>query len=182
MKPEAATEAAFWGRHPLAWVAFAVVMLAIPIAGLALETGTTFVDLLPTLNATLNALSAAFLVAGYRAIRAGKVEIHWRCMVAAAITSVVFLGFYLIRFALTGTHRYPVPGVTRTIYLVILGTHTPLAATVPFLAGRTLWLAWRKSFDRHRRIARWTFPIWMYVSVTGVIVYLMLYHLAPALL
>ncbi len=181
MKPGAADEAVFWGRHPLAWVGFAIVMLAIPIAGLAIETGTSFVDLLPTLNATLNALSAAFLVTGYRAIRAGKVEIHWRCMIAAAVTSAIFLAFYLTRFALTGTHRYPVPGITRTIYLIVLGTHTPLAATVPFLAGRTLYLAWRKDFARHRRIARWTFPIWMYVSVTGVIVYLMLYQLAPLL-
>lgn len=175
-------EAAFWGKHPLAWVAFAAVLLAIPAAGLAYETGARFVDVLPTLNASLNALSAAFLVAGYRAIRARNVDIHWRCMVAAAVTSTLFLGFYLTRFALTGAHRYPVPGVTRSIYFAILGSHTLLAATVPFLAGRTLYLAWRRRYETHRRIARWTFPIWMYVSVTGVLVYVMLYHVGPALL
>lgn len=172
----------FWGKHPLMWVGFAVLVMAIPAAGMAHESGARLVDLLPTINATLNALSAAFLVTGWRAIRAGQTDIHWRCMLAATITSAVFLVCYLIRVALTGTHPFPVPGVTRVIYLVVLGTHTVLATTVPFLAGRSLYLAARRRFDRHRRIARWTFPIWIYVSVTGVIVYLMLYHLAPALI
>lgn len=175
-------DTAFWGRYPLAWVGFAVAVLAIPAIGMAREHAATFTDVLPTLNATLNALSAAFLYTGYRAIRARRTSLHWRCMLAATATSTTFLVFYLIRFALTGAHRYPVPGATRTLYFIILGTHTLLAATVPFFVARTLYLAWKRRFDAHRRIARWTFPIWMYVSATGVIVYLMLYHLAPALL
>ncbi len=176
------TTVGFWGKYPLAWVGFAAGMLAIPALGMALETGASFAEILPTLNASLNALAGALLVAGYRAVRAGNVALHWRCMLAAAGTSALFLVFYLIRFSLTGTHRYPVPGITRTIYFVVLGTHTVLAAAVPFLAARTLYLAWRRRYDAHRRLARWTFPIWIYVSVTGVIVYAMLYHLAPALM
>jgi len=171
----------FWGRHPLAWVGFAVLLMAVPVAGMAAESGARFADVLPTLNATLNALSAALLVTGVRAIRRREVDLHWRCMLAATGTSALFLVFYLIRFSLTGTHRYPVPGATRILYLSILASHTLLAATVPFLVGRTLYLAARRRHAAHRRIARWTFPVWIYVSVTGVIVYLMLYHLAPAL-
>jgi putative membrane protein len=174
-------ETTFWGKYPLAWVGFAVLMLAIPLVALARESGARATELLPTLNATLNALSAALLVAGYRAVRAGNVALHWRLMLTATCTSALFLVFYLIRVSLTGTHAFPVPGAPRVVYLVILGTHTVLAAAVPFLAVRTLYLASRRRFDAHRRLARWTFPIWIYVSVTGVLVYAMLYHLAPAL-
>ena len=170
---------AFWGRRPFAWVGFALVLIAIPLAGYARESGRSFTELLPTLNACLNATSAAFLFAGWRAVRRKDVGRHWRCMLSATAASTLFLGFYLLRFALTGVHRYPVDDWTRTAYVVVLGTHTVLAATVPFLAAATLVLAWRRRFDRHRRLARWTFPIWMYVSVTGVLVYAMLYHLAP---
>ena len=92
--------------------------------------------------------------------------------------STVFLISYLIRFALTGIHRYPGEGWDRTLYLIILGTHTPLAAMVPALAIRTLYLALKGRFVTHRKWARVTFPIWMYVSVTGVAVYYMLYHYA----
>ena len=168
---------AFWGRWPIAWVGFAVVVLAIPIVGLALESGRGLADILPALNAGLNATSAVLLFAGWRAIRARRVDIHWRCMLGATATSVVFLASYLTRFALTGVHRYPVDDWTRTVYLVVLGSHTLLAATVPFLVGRTLFLAWKKRFAGHRGIARWTLPIWFYVSVTGVVVYVMLYQL-----
>lgn len=138
-------------------------------------------EILPAVNATLNATSAVLLLLGYRAIRRRQVERHWRFMVAALSTSAVFLVCYLIRVSLTGTHRYPVADWTRTVYLAVLISHTTLAATVPFLAARTVYLAWKKRFASHRRIARWTFPIWMYVSITGVIVYLMLYQLAPRL-
>ncbi len=168
----------FWGRRPLWWVVFALVVLAIPIAGLIRESGLRFVDLLPTVNATLNATSGVLLFVGWRAIKAKEVALHRFCMVAAVSTSALFLVFYLTRVALTGTHRYPLNDWTRPLYLGILGTHTLLAATVPFLAGRSLYLAWRGRFEAHRRIARVTFPIWMYVSVTGVVVYVMLYHVA----
>jgi putative membrane protein len=161
------------------WIAFAVVILGIPITAVLIDTGLTFTEILPTLNASLNAMSATLLFAGWRAIRAGRRSLHWKLMLSAVATSALFLTFYLIRFALTGAHRYPDVGWTRTLYLVVLGTHTVLAAAVPFLVARSLWLAYRQRYDKHRAIARWTFPIWMYVSVTGVAVYAMLYHLAP---
>ncbi len=170
---------AFWGRRPFAWVGFAIVVVAIPLVGFAVESRRPLGEILPTVNAILNATSACFLYAGYRAIRAGNVARHWRCMLSATTASTLFLASYLVRFALTGVHRYPVDDWTKSVYVAVLGTHTVLAALVPFLVGITLFLAAKKRFPRHRRIARWTFPIWMYVSVTGVIVYLMLYHLAP---
>lgn len=168
----------FWGRYPIAWVGFAVLLLAIPVLALALQDRARFVAILPSINACLNGSSALLLYAGYRAIRARRVALHWKLMVSATGTSTLFLTFYLIRFALTGVHKYPLDDWTHTAYLAILGSHTLLAVTVPFLAGRTLWLGYTKQFAKHRRIARWTFPIWMYVSVTGVIVYLMLYQWA----
>ncbi len=164
------------------WILFGVVILGIPVAAIARDSDMSFVEALPTLNATLNATSATLLFAGWRAIRARRISLHWKLMLAAVGTSTLFLGFYLTRFALTGAHRYPVEDWTRTLYLTVLGTHTVLAAFVPFLVARLLWLAAKKRFERHRKLARWTFPIWAYVSVTGVIVYGMLYHLAPWLL
>lgn len=177
---ERASGSSFWGRNPLAWVLFTVAVLAVPVFGLAREQHTDFVRVLPTLNASLNALAGALAFTAWRAIRRGHVATHRALMIAATLTSVLFLVFYVIRFSLTGTHRYPVDDWTRSVYLVILTSHTILAAAVPFLVGRSIWLAWRARFDAHRRIARVTFPIWFYVSVTGVLVYLMLYHLAPA--
>lgn len=161
------------------WIAFAVVILGVPITAVLIDTGLSFAEILPTLNASLNAMSATLLFAGWRAIRAGRRSLHWKLMLSAVATSALFLTFYLIRFALTGTHRYPDVGWTRTLYLAVLLSHTVLAASVPFLVGRSLWLAYRKRYDAHRALARWTFPIWLYVSVTGVAVYAMLYHLAP---
>ncbi len=133
-------------------------------------------DSLAALNATLNGLSAVFLLIGFFAIRKKKIVFHRACMVTAFGFSVIFLISYLTRFYLTGVHHYPGTGAAKTFYLCLLGSHTTLAAITPFLAIRTLYLAAKKRFDAHRRIARFTFPIWMYVSVTGVIVYLMLYH------
>jgi putative membrane protein len=181
VKPGAASAYAgsFWGRRPFAWVGFVLVLFAIPFAGYALDSGRSFIEILPTANACLNATSALLLVGGYLAIRKKNVALHWRFMLAATLSSGVFLIFYLIRFAMTGVHRYPVDDWTRTVYVTVLGTHTVLAATVPFLAGLTLFRAWKKRFIHHRRIARWALPIWLYVSVTGVVVYLMLYQLAP---
>jgi putative membrane protein len=175
-----ASDRPFWGRTPLAWVGFALAVLAIPVFGLVREQHADFVAFLPTLNASLNALAGALAFAAWRAIRGGHVATHRALMISATLTSVLFLIFYVVRFSLTGTHRYPAQDWTRGVYLVVLGSHTLLAAAVPFLVGRSLWLAWKGRFDAHRRIARVTFPIWCYVSVTGVLVYLMLYHLAPA--
>lgn len=130
---------------------------------------------LAALNATLNGLSAVFLLTGLIAIKNKRVDIHRRCMVTAFVLSVIFLVSYLTRFYLTGVHRYPGTGWTKTLYLTILSTHTSLAAVTPFLAIRTLYLAARGRFEAHKKIARITWPIWMYVSVTGVVVYGMLY-------
>jgi putative membrane protein len=130
-------------------------------------------------NAALNATSATLLVLGWRAIRAGRRDVHRRRMLAACATSALFLVSYLVRVALTGTHRFAGEGALRAVYLAVLGTHTVLAAAVVPLVLRTAWLPLRGRFDEHRRIARVTLPVWMYVSVTGVLVYVMLYHLAP---
>jgi len=136
---------------------------------------------LPTVNAVLNAASAALLLNGYRLIRRRRVAAHRACMLAALVTSSLFLASYLYYHAHVGSVHYTGEGWLRPIYFTILATHTLLAASVPPLALRTLYLAWTGQIARHRRIARWTWPIWMYVSVTGVVVYLMLYRLPKSL-
>ncbi|HSE43506.1 MAG TPA: DUF420 domain-containing protein [Acidobacteriota bacterium] len=136
------------------------------------------ISTLPTLNAILNSLSAVLLIIGFFLIkRRRNVALHRIFMVAAFVTSIVFLISYLTYHAHAGTTKFPNIPTVRTIYLSILLTHTILAAAVPILAIITLTLAIRQKWDKHRRIARWTFPIWLYVSITGVIIYLMLYHL-----
>lgn len=127
-------------------------------------------------NATLNGLAGVCLLLGYRSIRRGDRETHKKWMITAFSVSVLFLVSYLTRFSLTGVHPYPGVGGMRTAYFTLLGTHTVLAAVTPFLAIRTIYLAWKQRFKEHRRLSRVTFPIWMYVSVTGVLVYFMLYH------
>jgi len=119
------------------------------------------------------------LLAGWRAIRAGRRELHRALMLGALASSTLFLASYLTRIALTGTHRFPGGGALRAAYLAVLGSHTVLAALVLPLVLRTLWLALAGRFPDHRRIARLTLPVWLYVSATGVLVYVMLYHLAP---
>lgn len=135
---------------------------------------------LPLLNACLNGSSAACLLGGYLAIRNRNVARHRAFMTAALVLSVLFLTSYLIYHAQAGTTRFVGPPPVRTFYLAILGTHTVLAALVPFLVVLTVNHALRERIDRHRRIARWTLPIWLYVSVTGVFVYLMLYQWYPS--
>src|SRR6266404_1770046 len=135
---------------------------------------------LPTLNAALNATSAVLLFLGYRFIRRREIAAHRACMLAAFGVSTVFLISYLTYHYQVGSVRFPGTGPIRVVYFTILISHTALAALVPVLAIVTLSRALRGRFDRHRRVARWTWPIWMYVSVTGVIVYWMLYHLAGA--
>jgi len=132
---------------------------------------------LPTVNAVLNATAAVLLVWGYTLIRRKRVATHRRVMIAAFATSCLFLICYLIYHLQIGSKHFPGTGAIRTIYLTILTTHTLLAAAVPVLAIITLRRALAARFDKHRRLARWTLPIWLYVSVTGVVVYVMLYHL-----
>jgi len=131
----------------------------------------------PTINAALNAASAVLLLVAYRAIRRLDIETHRRWMIAAAATSALFLVSYLAYHASVGSVRFAGVGLARSVYFAILGSHTVLAVAVLPLVLRTLYLGLKRRDDRHRRIAKWTFPIWLYVSVTGVIVYLMLYHL-----
>jgi putative membrane protein len=140
----------------------------------------SFVEILPTFNAALNATSAVLLVAGFRAIKRQEVARHKRFMLGALGTSAVFLVFYLIRAALTGTHRFEGPEALRIGYLVLLFSHMVLAVAVVPMALRSVWLGLHGEIPRHRRLAKITWPIWVYVSVTGVIVYLMLYHLSGA--
>ena len=134
----------------------------------------------PALNATLNGTSAVLLIAGRVLIARQQVSRHRVCMIAAFITSSFFLAGYLYYHAHVGSVHFPGQGWPRTLYFAILISHTVLAATVPPLVITTLVFALRNKFDRHRKIARWTYPIWLYVSVTGVVVYIMLYRIYGA--
>jgi uncharacterized membrane protein YozB (DUF420 family) len=134
------------------------------------------VHALPAVNATLNGTAAVLLASGYVLIRRRAIELHKRVMLTAFCVSIAFLICYLIYHSQVGSVHYPKTGAIRVVYYTILITHTALAATVPVLAIITLRRALRNDFKRHRRLARWTLPIWLYVSVTGVIVYLMLYQ------
>lgn len=132
---------------------------------------------LPALNAILNTTAAILLLTGFSLIRRKRIQAHKRVMVAAFAVSTIFLISYLVYHFQVGSVRFQKSGAIRTVYLAVLASHTILAAAVPVLAIITLRQAWRTRFDRHRRIARWTLPIWLYVSVTGVVVYWMLYHM-----
>ena len=132
---------------------------------------------LPAVNASLNALAATLLVIGYVLVRQRRLIAHRNVMIAALACSVLFLTSYLIYHAQVGSVRFQGTGPVRTVYFTILLTHTVLAAAVPFLAVITVWRAFRKDYPRHTRIAKWTLPIWLYVSVTGVVVYWMLYQM-----
>lgn len=131
---------------------------------------------LPMLNAFLNGASAALLVAGWLLVRSGRKEPHRRVMTAAFACSALFLASYLTYHALVGSVRFPGTGTARTVYLAILLSHTLVAAVTGPLALAVFVLARRGRFATHRRLARWTLPLWLYVSATGVVVYLMLYR------
>ncbi len=131
---------------------------------------------LPAVNASLNATSGVLLLSGLFLIRARRIEAHRRCMLAAFATSTVFLIFYVIYHAQVGSVRFTRQGWVRPLYFSILVTHVILAAAVLPLALMTLRQGLGARFAKHRRIARWTLPIWLYVSVTGVLVYVLLYQ------
>lgn len=137
----------------------------------------TIGNMLAPLNATLNATATVCLVVGFGFIRARRIDAHRKAMLGAVSASALFLVFYLIRFGLTGTHEFAGEGAARTVYFGILFSHMVLAVVVVPLVIRLLHLARHERFEEHRRLARWTFPIWLYVSVTGIVVYAMLYHL-----
>ena len=140
---------------------------------------------LPVVNASLNGLSAIFLGFGYYFIRQGRRIAHRNCMISAFVISILFLICYLtyhgyLAYALhRGPTRFENPAWFRPIYLTILWTHTPLAVVIVPLAIMSLSRAFQQRFDAHKRIARWTWPLWMYVSVTGVVIYLLLYRIFP---
>ena len=134
---------------------------------------------LPAVNATLNGLSAILLLAGFRYIRRGNRVAHERCMKSAVAASVLFLICYLTYHFKAGRTVFTDPPWFRPIYLTLLLTHTILAVTIIPLIIITFTRALRERFDEHRKIARWTWPLWMYVSVTGVIIYLLLYQIFP---
>ena len=134
---------------------------------------------LPAVNATLNGLSAIFLGVGFFFIKKKNVPAHRACMISAFITSSIFLACYLTYHYYHGVTRFENPAWFRPIYITILTTHTILAVVIVPLIFMTLSRALRKKFDRHKSIARWTWPMWMYVSVTGVIVYWLLYQKFP---
>jgi uncharacterized membrane protein YozB (DUF420 family) len=133
-------------------------------------------DSLAFVNACLNATAAILLFIGWRAIKSGNRVLHGWMMGSAFCVSILFLVSYLTRVYLTGTHKYPGSGMWKAIYLAVLMTHMLLAVVTPPLAIRTVYLAWKKRFVAHKKIVRFTLPIWMYVSVTGVLVYVLLYH------
>jgi uncharacterized membrane protein YozB (DUF420 family) len=139
-----------------------------------------YISYLPHLNAILNTTSALLLVAGYRFIRRGRILAHRNCQVTAVLTSTLFLISYLTYHYYHGESRFPGQGIVRPFYFAILISHVFLAIVIVPLVVITLYRATRGDFIRHKRIARWTLPLWLYVSVTGVIVYLMLYHIYPS--
>lgn len=144
----------------------------------------TFQDL-PAVNAALNAVSAVLLTAGFIFIKRGHKTAHRNCMISAFCTSVIFLGCYLTYHGYLavvlhqGPTRFLNPAWFRPIYLTLLATHTILAAAIVPLILITLWRAKKQDFIRHKKIARWTLPLWLYVSVTGVVIYLLLYQIFP---
>jgi uncharacterized membrane protein YozB (DUF420 family) len=140
------------------------------------------VNELPAVNATLNALSTLFILAGWVMIRTERKVAHALCMVSALVTSAAFLACYLVYHFLKAGHvtHFTCPGWPKTLYFFILGTHTPLAIVALPLLALTVIPAVRQRFDVHKRMARWTLPVWLYVSVTGVLVYFMLYVWFPS--
>ena len=155
-------------------------LFLLPAIGYMVQSELAWNDIHPAINAMLNGASSVFLIAGYVAIKRRNTAFHKRCMIAAFVASTVFLLSYLTRFYLSGTHRYPGDGIDKIAYLAVLFSHMVLAAALVPLALRALYLAWRERFADHRKIARITWPVWIYVSVTGVVVYLMLYPIANA--
>jgi uncharacterized membrane protein YozB (DUF420 family) len=147
-----------------------ITLLTTPVAAAGVHP-------LATTNAVLNTLATVLLVAGWMFIKRGNVRAHRAAMVAAFVTSAVFLACYLTYHYLVGHVPFRGQGAIRPVYFAILISHILLAVAVPVLALRMFFLAWKGRWEAHRRLGRWTMPIWLYVSVTGVVIYAMLYHL-----
>ena len=151
----------------------------VPISGFVQVMLSEYISQLPHLNALLNTTSAILLVLGYKFIRQRHIIAHRNCQVAAFVTSILFLTSYLTYHYYHGDTKFLGQGIVRPFYFAILISHIVLAIVIVPLVLITLYRAARGDFLRHRKIARWTLPLWLYVSVTGVIVYLMLYHIYP---
>jgi putative membrane protein len=152
--------------------AFLIWLTLIQNGVAGIEADLSFV---PAVNAGLNALSTLLLLAGFVAIRAERRELHKRLMVSAFFSSAVFLVGYVLYHAVHGDTRYAGEGAMRTLYFVVLATHIPLSMVIVPGALTIFWFAYRGEFERHRRVARVVLPIWLYVSVTGVLIYFMLH-------
>ena len=139
-----------------------------------------YISYLPHINACLNGTSAVLLFSGYSFIRSGNVTAHRTCQISALAVSILFLISYLTYHFHHGTTRFQGTGLARPIYFTVLTSHTILAMVIVPLVALTFYRAFRQDFARHRRIARITLPLWLYVSITGVIVYLMLYQIYPS--
>jgi len=153
-----------------------VATVAVLLMGRAPAAGGLDVSALPKLNAVLNAGSAVLLSAGYVFIRRRRIAAHLSCMLSAFSLSILFLISYVVYHFHAGSRPFTGQAWIRPLYFVLLLTHVVLAATIVPLALTTIWRALTGRFERHRRIARWTLPIWLYVSVTGVVIYWMLYR------
>jgi len=170
-------------RVVLPAIALVSILIVVVVGALTLTPkpadGAPGASVLPPLNAALNATSAVLLTIGYVFIRRRRVAAHLCCMITAFATSSVFLVSYVVYHAQAGSRAFAGTGWVRVAYFVVLVSHIVLAAVIVPLALTTIYRAWQGTFDRHMRIARWTLPLWLYVSVTGVVVYWMLYHLVP---
>jgi uncharacterized membrane protein YozB (DUF420 family) len=138
------------------------------------------IEFLPTINALLNSTSALLLITGHRFIKKGNKHAHKKCMLATFTVSILFLISYLTYHSFHGTTRFVGEGWIRHVYFTILTSHTILATVIVPMAIMTLRRGLKENIEKHRQIARWTYPIWLYVSISGVIIYLMLYHLFPS--
>lgn len=168
-------------KNALAWHFFLLGILLIPCSGFVAATSNEWNDLHAGLNALLNGCGAFFLFAGKAAISKKNETLHKQCMLAALTFATIFLVSYLIRASISGTHPYPGEGLDKTIYLIILISHMILAALiVPFVLWAT-WLGLKMRRKTHRKVVRWLWPVWIYVSLTGIAVYLLLYHIGPKL-
>lgn len=163
-------------ENPFAWVLLGIVVLFIPLSGYMLQAGMQWDAMHPAINAMLNGSCLVFLSVGRYAIGHKKESLHKQCMIAAFTSSSVFLASYLARYAMSGTHHYPGSGAAKVFYLLILFSHMILAMVLVPMVLRSMYLGIKGKREQHKRLARWTWPIWTYVSLTGVMVYLMLYQ------
>jgi putative membrane protein len=162
---------------PLIALVSVAVVVVVAILTLGGEAGSPAASALPALNAVLNGTSAVLLAAGYRFIRQKRVAPHRACMLGAFVVSVLFLISYVVYHAQAGSRPFPGQGWVRGVYFALLISHIVLAAGILPAVLVTVYRAWQRDFRRHVAFARWTLPVWLYVSVTGVVVYWMLYHL-----